>query len=157
MAKNEQPTGKTLMKKATAKLLSVNTAADNNLTITYSDGRCISVNLTSVIADIACFAPLADANEFNSAEISDFGWTLEWPCGASLDSDRLLEMALEQSGQLDTLRFRRWQDRHGLSLTGAAGAIGLSRRTISQYRTGARPIPKTVLLACKGWEVEQGL
>lgn len=28
------------------------------------------------------------------------------------------------------------------------------RRTVSQYRTGARPIPCTVTLACKGWEVE---
>jgi hypothetical protein len=30
-----------------------------------------------------------------------------------------------------------------------------TRRMIAHYKTGSRPIPKTVLLACKGWEVEQ--
>ncbi len=103
---------------------------------------------------IEVFAPLEDADEFATASVTDFGWTLEWACGASLDSDRLIEIALEQAGLSENVKFRRWQDEHNLSLTAAAEAIGLSRRTVSQYRTRARPVPRMVTLACKGWEAE---
>jgi len=89
------------------------------------------------------------------ANVANYGWTLQWDCGAYLDSDRLLEMGLEQSGLHENVNFRRWQDTHQLSLTDAAQAIGLSRRTVSQYRAGARPVPRTIALACLGWEVVQ--
>jgi predicted transcriptional regulator len=59
---------------------------------------------------------------------------------------------VKHQGRADTLAFRRWQERNRLSLSEAAAAIGLTRRTVSQYRTGARPVPRTVSLACKGWE-----
>lgn len=39
----------------------------------------------------------------------------------------------------------------GRTVTVSMRDIGLSRRTISQYRTGARPVPRVVALACKGW------
>jgi len=39
---------------------------------------------------------------------------------------------------------------HGLSLNAAADALGLSRRMIAHYRTGSRPIPRVVALACEG-------
>ena len=45
--------------------------------------------------------------------------------------------------------------RNDLSLSTAAEALGLSRRMVAHYRTGSRPIPKVVGLACTGWEVEQ--
>jgi hypothetical protein len=31
----------------------------------------------------------------------------------------------------------------------------MTRRMIAYYRTGSRPIPKTVQLACIGWETLQ--
>lgn len=125
------------------------------LAATYTGGNTIRVDLTDVARRLEVFAPLESRSEFSRAAVVDFGWAVEWPCGASLDSDRLLEMALEQQGQMANVDFRRWQDRHQLSLTDAAKAIGLTRRTVSQYRTGARPVPRTVILACKGWESEQ--
>ncbi|MGC8591588.1 hypothetical protein [Acidithiobacillus sp.] len=39
-----------------------------------------------------------------------------------------------------------------LSLTQAAHAIGMTRRMIAYYKSGARPIAKTVWLACIGFE-----
>ena len=44
---------------------------------------------------------------------------------------------------------------HQLSLTTTAEALGISRRMVAHYRTGSRPIPRVVGLACIGWEVEQ--
>ena len=43
--------------------------------------------------------------------------------------------------------------RNGLSLSGAAEALGISRRMVSYYRTAHKPIPRQTWLACLGWEV----
>ena len=137
------------------RLQSIGIEASMVLSATYTGGNTIRVDLADVVRRLRAFAPLESRREFRRAAVVDFGWAVEWPCGASLDSDRLLEMALEQQGQGANVDFRRWQDRHQLSLTDAAKAIGLTRRTVSQYRTGARPVPRTVTLACKGWEMEQ--
>jgi hypothetical protein len=144
------------MKKQSARLESVTPDTGLTLTATYSDGRVLRVDLSDVAQRLQTFSALENPAEFATAKVTDFGWTLEWDCGASLDSDRLIEMALEQAGLTENVNFRRWQDANHLSLTDAAKAIGLTRRTVSQYRTGARPVPRIVGLACKGWEVEHG-
>lgn len=143
------------MKKQTARLQSVTTEPEMVISTTYTDGRVVRINMRELASTFQIFAPLVDAAEFSTATVTDFGWTLEWNCGASLDSDRLLELSLEQAGLAENVRFRRWQDANHLSLTDAASAIGLSRRTISQYRTGSRTVPRIVGLACKGWEAER--
>lgn len=142
------------MKKQAARLESVKTGKVMNLSAIYSDGRQVQVDLSDLARRLKAFSPLEKPAEFRTAKVADFGWTLEWNCGASLDSDRVIELALEQSGLTENVSFRRWQDTNGLSLTDAANAIGLTRRTVSQYRTGARPVPRVVGLACKGWEAE---
>ena len=43
----------------------------------------------------------------------------------------------------------RW--RNGLSLAQAAAALGLSLRMVAYYTSGTRAVPRTVLLACKGY------
>ena len=143
------------MKKQAARIQSVCTEPDMGIAATYSDGRLLRINMARLAQDLQAFAPLESAAEFETVKVTDWGWSVEWDCGASLDSDRLIEIALEQSGMSANVQFRRWQDAHHLSLTEAANAIGLTRRTVSQYRTGARPVPRTVHLACKGWEAEQ--
>ena len=142
------------MKKQAARLESITPNEGMTLTANYSDGRVLQVDLSDLANRLQTFAALKDSHEFATAKVTDFGWTVEWDGGASLDSDRLIEIALEQAGMTENVSFRRWQDANNLSLTDAAKAIGLTRRTVSQYRTGARPVPRIVGLACKGWEVE---
>jgi hypothetical protein len=48
-----------------------------------------------------------------------------------------------------------WRLRHGLSLTKAAEALGLSRRMVAYYANGEKSVPRAIQLACKGWEAEQ--
>ena len=43
-------------------------------------------------------------------------------------------------------------DRPSLKKARAAHATGALRRMLNQYLSGAKPIPKTVWLACLGWE-----
>lgn len=143
------------MKKQAARILAVQTEPGLIAQVNLSDGRRLRLNLADLVTRLAVFAPLEDPAEFATAAAADFGWSLEWRCGASLDVDRVIELALEQSGMAANVAFRHWQDAHRMSLAQAASAIGLSRRTVSQYRTGMRPVPRTVALACKGWEAEQ--
>lgn len=121
----------------------------------YSSGQLVRVDMSALADRLAVFAPLRQRDVFEQAAVTDWGHSVAWSDDASIDADRLLEMALEQAGREDTLIFRRWQARHGFSLAQAADAIGMTRRSASQYRTGARPVPRTVLLALKGWDAEQ--
>ena len=71
-------------------------------------------------------------------------------------SERLYQMGKEQAGTAYPVAdFKDWMQRNALSLTTASAALGLSRRSISQYSSGARPIPRVVGLACKGWEADR--
>ena len=144
-----------MKKKQTARLVTVAVEPEMNVCVSYTDGRIVSVNLRDVANRLQAFSPLKTPSEFATAKVADFGWSLEWDCGASLDSDRVLELAMEQTGMIENVRFRQWQDANHLSLSDAAKAIGMTRRTISKYRTGSRPVPRYVALACKGWETEQ--
>ena len=56
-------------------------------------------------------------------------------------------MALERNGHADAAEFIRWRCKHGLSLTAAAEALGLSRHTIAYYVSAEQEVPRTVLLA----------
>lgn len=143
------------MKKQAMRLISVSVTAPMTLTVHYDKGTSVTVSLQELANRLSAFTCLNDPTEFATASITDFGWSLEWQCGASLDAERVLEMALEQQGYTNNIHFRHWQDKNGLSLSKAAEALGISRRTVSQYRTGAHPVPRTVYLACKGWESEQ--
>lgn len=80
------------------------------------------------------------------------GHGLDWPDGLSLGADRLYELCREQAGLPTARAFDAWMQRNRLSLSGAAQALGMTRRSITHYRTGSRPIPRTVALACRGWE-----
>jgi hypothetical protein len=138
--------------KKTMRLHHVTFIHPNSVCVTYTHGKSITICLRTLIERFNVFAPLEHWDEFKKAEITDFGWSLEWPCGASLDSDRLFEMGLEQSGKTDTLAFRQWLLRHHFNLTQAAAAIGIARRTVSQYQMGIRPVPRYIELACLGWD-----
>jgi predicted DNA-binding protein (UPF0251 family) len=142
------------MKQNINRLESVKQVSGLKMEVRYTGGQVVQVDFSELPDRFAIFEQFKNPAFFNQATVTDWGHTLEWPNGEGVDADRIMEMALEQAGRTDAVEFRRWQDRNNLSLTAAAEAIGLSRRTVSQYRTGARHVPRTVALACKGWEVE---
>ncbi len=94
---------------------------------------------------------------FATARVDDFGWSLEWACGLSMASERLYQMGKEQAGEAyPVAEFRGWMDRNDMSLSTVSAALGLSRRAVSQYSSGARPIPRVVGLALKGLDRAHG-
>jgi len=142
------------MKTQVNRIISVCPLEAMTLSVQYQNGQTVTLDCSELPQRFAVFAPLCDPDFFRQVTVADWGHSLEWPHGEGLDADRVLEMALEQKGRVDTLAFRQWQDTHRLSLAQAAQALGMSRRTASQYRTGARRVPRIVLLALKGWETE---
>jgi hypothetical protein len=127
------------------------------LQITWSTGECYVVDLAEPIQRLKVLAPLQDPTLFARAQVGEWGHSVVWNDAIDLGADRLYERCKEQAGELSPKQFDTWMKHHHLSLTTAADALGLSRRMIAHYRTGSRPIPKIVHLACKGWEVQQAL
>jgi predicted transcriptional regulator len=62
-------------------------------------------------------------------------------------------LAGEQAGLLmPTGGVRAWRKPNGLSLALAAEVLGISRRVVAYYESGEHAIPRTVMLACEGWD-----
>lgn len=100
------------------------------------------------------YKALAAADLFNRVELGDWGHSVVWPGDLEIGADSLWLDSLSVWGRHDTRAFLEWRLRNGLSLSGAAEALGLARRTIAYYSSG-RPIPRAILLACKGWDAQQ--
>jgi hypothetical protein len=120
------------------------------LEITWSTGETRMVDIGRIIKRFKLYAPLKNAGLFGKAKADPWGHAVNWPGDIDMGSDQLYELGREQAGEWGPERFAAWMVEHGLSLNAAADALGLSRRMIAHYRTGSRPIPRVVTLACEG-------
>ena len=123
-----------------------------HLAITWSTGETLACNLAATVSRHAAFAPFADPAFFSEVAVEEWGHGLDWPGGLDLGAGRLYQLCREQAGLFSPADFDGWMQRNQLSLASAAEALGMTRRMIAHYRSGSRPIPKTVQLACIGWE-----
>ena len=139
------------------RIASVRTVGGHVLALRWRDGRNFKVDLLAFIAALPVLRRLRNTATFQRVKLGEGGHSLVWPNGLDLGADRLWELTLEQNGRGDTAEFLRWRWRWGLSLATAAEALGLSRRQVAYYASGQHAVPRTVLLACKGWETEQGI
>ena len=109
------------------------------LRLDWSDGTTVDLGVQMV-------------NEPDSVAVGDWGHSLVWADGSQIGADRLWLDTLDALGRGDARQFLEWRLGNGLSLAKAAEALGLARRTVAYYSNGDRPVPRTVLLACKGWD-----
>jgi len=121
------------------------------LRLQWSDGAQAELDLGDWLQTPA-FAALRDPAEFAKVKLGDWGHSLEWPSGVEAGADALWLEILAATRREDARAFLEWRLKHGLSLSGAAEALGLSRRMVAYYSNGEKPVPRTVLLACRGWE-----
>jgi len=125
----------------------------HGLTLTFADGATFAVDLGCVIRSHPALAGLADADVFVQARLDALGGYVVWvDDDLEMAADNLRHLAVEQSGGIGSERILNWMARHNLTQDRAAQAIGISRRMLNYYLSGAKPIPKTVWLACLGWE-----
>lgn len=138
----------------TRTIVSAKAKAPALLTLAWSDGTRATLDLTSTLRGRG-FASLRDGKTFARAKVGEWGHSVEWPGDVGLSAETLWLETLSATGHGDARAFLEWRLRHGLSLSGAADALGISRRMVAYYSNGDKPVPKPILLACKGWEAEQ--
>jgi hypothetical protein len=137
------------------RIKAVEVVGPTQLRIAWTTGERLEVDLAEPINRLKALAPLRDPVTFGRVTVGEWGHSLVWNGEIDLGADRLYERCKEQAGEFSPGQFDAWIKANRLSLTTAAEALGLSRRMVAHYRTGSRPIPKVVALACRGWEVQQ--
>ncbi len=140
------------------RLTSVQALDGHLLRVTFRNGAEYSLRFNEFFDGSPGLAPLRRKAAFKKAVVGDGGWTVEWPANdIQIGADTLWLDAQAQSATDDNARvFALWRARNGLTLAAAAQALQMTPRTMSAYGTGARPVPRYVALACKGWESEHG-
>ena len=123
------------------------------LRLSYADDHSFEVDLADWVNNTRTLAPLQDVDLFAQAKVGLHGHCVEWiEDELDLAADNLRNLAIEQAGGIGHERIWNWLHETGLSLDQAARALGISRRMLIYYRDGEKPIPRSIWLACLGWE-----
>lgn len=135
-------------------LKSVRATPAAGLVLGYADGERFELSLVDLIKKHPSLGRLKDPQVFGSARLGDHGASVVWANDDDLElaADSLRARAVEQAGGVSHEFIWNWMARNDLTLDRAAEALGVSRRMLAYYRSGARPVPRTVALACVGWE-----
>jgi hypothetical protein len=141
------------------RLIRVEPLPGHRLRIAFTDGRAYTVDFAPLLAASPGLAPLGKEVAFAKATlVRDEGWAVTWPeLDIQIGADTLwLDAQAQNAPDENTRAFAQWRSHNGLTLKQAAEALGLTPRTVSAYGTGARPVPRYIALACKGWEAQRG-
>ena len=139
------------------KLTGVRPLEAMNLELSYADGEAFKVDIAKVIKGYPTLKGIRDV--FSKVKLGDHGLSLVWNDDDDLElaSDNLRARAIEQAGEYSHETILNWMAKHNLTLDQAAIELGLSRRMLAYYRSGEKVVPKTVGLACIGWEQQHRL
>lgn len=131
----------------------VTAEAPSLLTILWRSGKCSKIDIAEYLTSPG-YEKLQDPRFFASAVVEEWGHGVEWADGEmGIDADTLYRLGKEQAGAAFPVHeFNAWMERNGLSLSAAAQALGITRRTVVYYHGGHKPIPIYIKLACLGWE-----
>ncbi|WPN56618.1 DUF2442 domain-containing protein [Pseudomonas sp. P9_31] len=127
------------------------------LALTFIDGQQLSLDLSRDLRSYSGLQLLLEGRAFEGAALGDDGWSVEWPeldiqIGANtLYLDALAQNAVDENTRI----FIDWRARTGLPLNQAAEALGVSARSISRYSSGREAVPRSLALACLGWDFLQ--
>lgn len=136
-------------------LTKVKTLTEGRLSLVFADGYAATVSLHELAAQRSALRRLLDPALFAKARRDARGGYVVWlEDDLEIAADNLRNLAVEQSGGIGHERMHEWMARNALTQIRAAEAIGISRRMLNYYLSGAKAIPKTVWLACLGYEVQ---
>ncbi len=129
---------------------------DQSLHIVFGDQYAATVSLRDWIENTKALSRLADPKVFAKARVGEHGASVVFiDEELELGADNLRDLETEQSGGIGHERMIEWMLGNNLTQERAAEAIGISRRMLNYYLSAEKPIPKTVWLACIGWELSQ--
>lgn len=139
------------------RLQSVKALAGFRLDLVFVNGERFILDKKAAVFSLPGLKPLRNEKAWRGATVEEYGWTVEWlDLDIQIGADTLWMDAQAQNAATPEMRdFIVWRLRNGLSLSAAARVLGITPRTVSSYGTGARPVPRYITLACKGYEAEQ--
>lgn len=134
-------------------------AADLTLRICWTHGEESLVDLSGMIGTFRVFTPLrSDPALFASVQLGEYGTHVAWSDDIDMAAGTLWRLAQEQSGAtMSAEAFRQWREGHAFTLETAARALGVSRRMLSYYEQGQKPVPRTIALATRGLDAENAI
>ncbi len=120
----------------------------------WRGGRKCDVDLAPHILRFIAYGPLRENwSAFKQLQILDGGVAVGWPeLDLDISADAIAALARQQN--MTANDFRSYLKRLGLSFDAAAAAFEISRRQIAYYSAGAKPVPRHVVLALRGFEAE---
>jgi hypothetical protein len=125
--------------------------AKHTLVVTWKGGAESTVDLASYLREYAVFAPLRrDEAAFRAVTVGDWGWSAHWMEDMEIGVDTLWRLSLEQGAEW----LRNWREGQRMTQAQAAAALGVSARMWRYYEAGTHLLPKTVRLACLGFEAQ---
>jgi hypothetical protein len=127
--------------------------APSLLTIQWRSGKQTRVDVSEYL-DSPGYEKLKEPMFFASAVVEEWGHGVDWAEGEiGIDADSLYRLGKEQAGAaFPVAEFNAWMERNRLSLSAAANALGITRRTVVYYHGRYKSIPIYIKLACLGWE-----
>jgi hypothetical protein len=139
------------------RLSAVQVLPDYRLALSFIDGQQLTLDLSHDLQAYPGLQPLREARAFKGATLGDDGWSVEWPeQDIQIGADTLYLDALAQNAADENTRiFIDWRARTGLPLNQAAEALGVSTRSITRYSSGREAVPRSLALACLGWDFLQ--
>ena len=137
------------------KIVALKVSGYLTLQLTFADGFTTSVELHALVDGRTELSQLHDFDFFTGAKIDEFGSSIFWNDDIDFAADNLRNLAIEQSGGIGHERIWNWMHDNNLTIDQAAAGLGLSRRMLMYYRSGEKQIPRTVWLACLGWQAVQ--
>lgn len=132
---------------------------DSVLRLSFADGERMRVDLAARLRTQEVLRPLRSPPVFRTAKLGPHGAWVEWTQDdrLTLGADNLRAWAVEQSGEVPHEFLWAWMHRNGLDVEAAAAALGLTRSDVTKHRSGQRPLPRWLVLACLGWEALRGV
>ena len=151
-----RPLGETHRRRTMTRRIAQVTADCESLTLAlvWANRTRTVYDMRPLIDGKAVFAPLRHAEVFAKAQVIEDGLGVGWPgTDADCAADKLWYAARPQDNPFpDTIMtaadFKSWLARHGLSLSGAASLLGISRRQVAAYASGEKTVPRLLFLAC---------
>ncbi|HRN76644.1 hypothetical protein [Ottowia sp.] len=134
-------------------LKAVKALAGSVLQLSFADGASMQVDLAPIVKRSPALALLLDPTVFKRAKLGESGGAVTRGSDAlELAADNLRARAIEQAGGFPHEIIMEWMHRDGMTQQAAADALGISRRMLAYYLSGEKPVPRTVALACVGWD-----
>ncbi|KPW76232.1 hypothetical protein ALQ65_04689 [Pseudomonas syringae pv. coriandricola] len=139
------------------RLKDVQALAGHRLALMFINDQRYVLDMSADVQAFPGLQPLKADEAFAQAHVGDDGWTVEWPeLDIQIGADTLYLDAQAQAATDENTRiFIGWRARTGLPLVQAAQALGVSPRSITRYSNAREATPRTLALACLGWDALQ--